>query len=134
MGCVCLRSIFKRRGFIILPKPCGALWLIKGLLKGVAQSRRWLTISRAGLIGSARRLIELAKLLQKVKLLLSTRAIFRHVALLITREASSLTLKAGFIGFGVSTLDHGEHWSVYIHGNCLIVWMMLLISIAIRSG
>src|SRR5882757_11409400 len=42
-----------------------------------------------------------------------------HVALLIAREASPFLLKAGFIGFSVSTLDHGEHWSVYIYGNCL---------------
>ena len=135
MGCACLRSIFEWRGFIILSKPWGALWLIKGLLlERAARSGRWLTISGTDLIGSARRLIESAKLLRKVKLFLLIWAILCHMALLIARETSSLALKAGFIGFGVSASDHGKHWSVYIHGNCLIIRMTLLISIAIRSG
>src|SRR5882757_9627791 len=81
MGCACLRSIFERRGFIILPKPWGALWLIKGLLlERAVQSGRWLTISRMDLIGSVRRLIESAKLPQKVKLFLLIGAILCHVA------------------------------------------------------
>ena len=110
MGCACLRSIFEWRGFIILSKPWSALWLIKGLLlEGVAQSGRWLAISGMDLIGSAKRLIELAKLLRKVKLPLLIGAILCHMALLIARETSSLALKAGFIGFGVSTSDHGKH-------------------------
>src|SRR3979490_1116515 len=135
MGCARLRGIFERGGVIILPQPWGALWLIKGLLlERAARSRRWLTISGTDLIGSARRLIESAKLLWKVKLFLLIWAILCHVALLIARETSSLALKAGFIGFRVSTSDHGKHWSVYIHGNCLIVRMMSLISIAINSG
>src|SRR5882757_7902389 len=133
MGCTCLQSVFERRGFIILSKPWGALRLIKGLLlEGVARSGRWLTISGMDLIGTARSLIESAKLLWKVNLSLLIRAILCHVALFIARETSSLTFKTGFIGFGVSTLDHGKHWSVYIHGNCLIVWVTSLISVAIR--
>src|SRR6267154_6811597 len=135
MSCACLQSIFELRGFIILSKPWGTLRLIKGLLlERAARSGRWLTISGTDLIGSARRLIKSAKLLRKVKLFLSIRAILCHMALLIARETSSLTLKADFIGFEVSASDHGEHWSVYIHGNCLIVRMTSLISIAIRSG
>src|SRR5882757_4854699 len=135
MGCACLQSIFEWRGVIILSKPWGTLRLIKGLLlERVARSGRWLTIFGAGLIGLARRLIESAKLLRKVKLFLLIWAILCHVALLIARETSSLASKAGFVGFGVSMSNHGKHWSVYIHGNCLIVQMTSLISIAIRSG
>src|SRR3979490_1003611 len=135
MGCARLRGIFERGGVIILPQPWGVLWLIKGLLfEGVARSGRWLTISGTDLIGSARSLIESAKLLREIKLPLLIWAILCYVALLIARETSSLALKAGFIGFGVSASDHGKHWSVYIHGNCLIVRVTSLISIAINSG